>query len=108
MRPLAFAGLVVAAGLATWVGGWLGLLLLGAAAPLLFRAVPPALVGLAAALAWAGLLAATGMSEALGRLLARVGGMFFVPGWSVAAGAVTFAFLLGWSAAALVAGLRRS
>jgi hypothetical protein len=91
----------------TWLGGWLGVVGVTLAAQWLLRDLAPGRLGLGAALAWLGIIAASSEAGSRGRLLERVGGIFGVPGWTLAVLAVGFAFLLAWSTARLVLGLRR-
>lgn len=85
----------------TWLWGWWSLIL-GAAVWSLWRRQPPWRAGVAAAIAWAGLLAFTIPWAPLGRLAARLGGTLGVPGWAALLLPPMFAFLLGWSGARVV------
>ena len=90
---------VFAAG--TWLGGWWSVVLV-AAVWSLWRRRPAWRAGVAAAIAWAGLLALTIPWAPLGRLAARLGSVFSMPGWAALALPPLFAFLLGWSGARVV------
>lgn len=93
-----FLFLVGLMALVTWATGWWGVALLAAAWSLTRRPTPPGAVGLAAALAWGCLLLLLPL-DALGRLAARLGGVFGLPGPVVLGLGPLFAALLGWSAA---------
>ena len=105
-KALVLVPLALAFAAGTWVGGWLGVVVVAVAAPWRFRSLTPVTLGLTAALAWLGLIAASDNGGSLGRLLPRLGGLFGVPGWVLVAVTVGYAFLLAWSSARLVEGLR--
>jgi len=85
-------------GLATWVAGW-WTIVAGAALWAYLRPGGPWRAGLAAALAWAGLLAFTLPPAPLLRLAPRIGGLLGVPGWAAVLLTLAYAGLLGWSTA---------
>lgn len=95
---------VIAAALATaaltWVLGWWAVAAVGFVAALLpaRAALGPAAMGLAGALAWAGLLVVHAMHPSFGALLGRVGAVFRIPGVAFLVVALLYAALLGWSA----------
>jgi hypothetical protein len=97
----------VAFAAATWVAGWWAVVVLAMACGVLVRDLPAALVGVAAGLAWLGMILAADRSGSLDRLLDRLGGMLGVPGWFLPVLAAGFACLLGWSGAHLTGHLRR-
>ena len=90
--------------LATAYMGWWTVPLL---ALLLGMRLGPGLVGLAAALGWAGLLGRDALAAPLLPYAGKLGGLFGLPGWSFVLLTVLFAGLLAWSAAALIDSLRR-
>jgi len=103
MRRLAwFLALVALLAAGTWVAGWWAVPLVAAVWSLARRPTSPAVVGLAAALAW-GLLLLTLPWDDLGRLTHRLGGVFSVPGVVPLGLTLAFSGLLGWSSARLVA-----
>ena len=93
---------VFAAG--TWLGGWWSVALV-AAIWSIWRRRPAWRAGLAAAMAWTGLLALTIPWAPLGRVAARLGGVLGLPGWAALALPPIFALLLGWSAARVAGGV---
>lgn len=95
---LVLAG-VLAAG--TWLWGWWSVVLV-ATVWSLWRRRPAWRAGVAAASAWAGLMALTIPWAPLSRLAPRLGGTFGVPEWVALVLPPLFAFLLGWSAARVV------
>lgn len=100
MKRMALAlGCLVAFAAATWFGGWWAALALALVIGAVLRPSSPALVGVAAGLAWLGLILQADRGGSLGRLLERLGGVFGVPGWTIVALAAGFAFLTGWSGA---------
>ena len=70
--------LTVLIGVATWFGGWWAAPIVAAAWQLIRRAEPSWLAGLAATLAWGGLLLRLPWLP-LGRLVLRLSGVFHLP-----------------------------
>lgn len=99
MIELLILAAVFAAG--TWLWGWWSVVLV-ALAWSLWRRRPAWRAGVAASIAWAGLLAFTIPWAPLGRLAARLGSVLSLPGWTALALPPLFALLLGWSAARAV------
>ncbi len=96
--------LVLAAG--TWMGGWWAVPM-GAAVWGLFRGPHRAwMAGLAAGLAWGGLLLTLPIGP-LYRVAGRLGAVFSLPGPALLGLALLYAVLLGWSAARLAGALQR-
>jgi len=97
---------VAAFAAATWLAGWSAVVILALGLPFLLPGLSPTGIGVAAAVAWLGLILGADRDGSLGRLLTRLGGMMGVPGWMILAMAAGFAFLLAWAAARVV-GLAR-
>jgi hypothetical protein len=104
MRALRLLGLAVLMAGATWLGGWWTLPLCAAGFALFARGTPHVTLdaGLAAMLAWGGLLAIQATQPAFGRLAAAVRGAVPVPTVALLAITLVFAGVLGASAAAVV------
>lgn len=98
LLSLAFAG-------ATWVGGWWTVPLVAAVWALLRQGVPWR-AGVAAAVAWGGLLGLTIPWPALLRLAQGLGGIIVLPAWAALFLPPLFALLLAWSAARVASALR--
>jgi hypothetical protein len=90
--------------LATALLGWWTVPIL---ALLLGMVLPPAAVGLAALLGWAGLLTRDALAAPLLPYADTLGGLFGLPGWSFVLLTLLFAGLLAWSAATLIDSQRR-
>lgn len=90
----------------TWLAGWWAVVVLAVACGALFRDLPAPLVGIAAGLAWLGMILAADQNGSLGRLLDRLGGMLGVSGWILPVLAAGFAGLLAWSGARLAGQFR--
>lgn len=107
MRFLAYAVCILGFVAGTILLGWWGVPLAAAICALAGRP-RPRWVGAAAALAWAAVLLVDGLrGSPLLRLADRLGGIFGAPAAVVLLLAPLFAFILGWSAATLVAPLRK-
>jgi hypothetical protein len=91
--------------LGIWFGGWWAAPAVAAVWQLIRPAEPSWLAGLAAALAWCGLLARLPWLP-LGRLVMRLSGVFHLPPGGALLLALGYAYLLAWSAARLVRPLR--
>jgi hypothetical protein len=100
MIELALLSLLFAGG--TWAGGWWTLPLVAAVWSLLRRRGPWR-AGLAAALAWGGLLALTIPTGPLRILATKLGEIAGLPGWAVVLLSPFYAGLLAWSAARVAA-----
>lgn len=98
------AAVVFAAG--TWIAGWWAVVAAALVCGLLLGDLPAILVGVAAGLAWLGMILAADRDGSLGRLLDRLGSLLGVPGWVIPVLPVGFAFLLAWSAARLAGEFR--
>ena len=100
-------GLLVAVpiGLGTWFGGWWATPAVAAVWQLVRRAQPSWVAGFAAAAAWGGLLLRLPWWP-LGRLVTRLSGVFHLPPGGAYLALLGYAWLLGWSAARLIRGLR--
>lgn len=108
MKPSAAAvaallGALMAVG--TWIVGWWAVPAVAAGWGILIGTTRPWLAGLAAVMAWGALLAGAPW-DALRRLAPRLGGIFHLPGWGMVTLTVSFAWLLGWSAARVGTGFR--
>jgi hypothetical protein len=104
-RAVRLALLTVLAALVTWIGGWWAVPLLGFGWRLVVRTADAWEMGLAALLAWSGLLALASPAQSTGALVHRLAGLFHLPGLVPLVVTPLFAALLGWSAAGLAAGL---
>ena len=93
--------LALAAG--TWLLGWWAVPVLAAAWG--WSRGGPGVAALAAAFGWGGLLLTLPL-DSLGRLLARLVGVFHLPGALLVLLALSYAALLAWSAAWLARDLR--
>lgn len=91
----------------TWLGGWWGALVMAGILGAMLQSFAPGLVGLAAGLAWLGMILQADRHGSLGRLLERLGGVFGIPGWTIVALAAGVAFLTCWSGARVGSLLRR-
>lgn len=96
--------------LATWAVGWWAVPIVALVAGTRERSggPRPSDVALAAAIAWAALLAVPAMSPAFRTLLGELAGIMTLPRAVVLAVALTFPALLAWSAAALGGVLART
>ena len=95
--------LAIVFAVATFVAGWLSVPVLGALFALLVRKPSaPGEAALAALLGWGALLARAALVPAFTTLLARLGGIFPMPGAGVLILALVFAMALAWSSARLV------
>jgi hypothetical protein len=101
MRAFIRVALLAAAfALGTWILGWWAVPLLGAAWGIVQRGRPRfAAAFVAAALAWAALLAFDALGGALGRLSTVLGGIFMLPGVALLAVTLLYAALLAGCAA---------
>ncbi len=99
---IAIAAAVMAAG--TWLLGWWALLVAAVAWQLADQDGPPWRVGVAASLGWTLLLAFIPLAP-LGRLTARLAGVFQLAPWGMVVLELGYAALLGWSAARVTAAL---
>jgi hypothetical protein len=100
------AGLVaILMALGIWFGGWWAAPAVAAAWQLIRPGQPSWLPGLAAGLAWCGLLARLPWLP-LGRLVMRLSGVLHLPPGGALLLALGYAYLLAWSAARLVRPLR--
>lgn len=90
----------------TWVAGWWAVVVLAMVCGTLVRDLPAVLVGVAAGVAWLGMILAADRDGSLGRLLDRLGGMLGVPGGLLPVLAAGFACLLAWSGARLAGQFR--
>jgi hypothetical protein len=103
--------LVVSAAMAglTWLLGWWGVLLAAAIVGFVFHdhAGGGWRVGLAGALAWGVLLAVDALAGPFGVVSTTLGGVMRVPGVVLVIVTLVFPALLAWSAATVVAELRR-
>jgi hypothetical protein len=97
--------LAVLIGLGTWFGGWWAAPIVAAIWQAFRRAEPSWLAGFASAVAWGGLLLRLPWLP-LGRLTARLSGVLHLPPGGALLAALGYAWLLGWSTARLVRGLR--
>jgi hypothetical protein len=104
-RLLEIAALAVLMGLATWFGGWWSLPPIAAVWQLARRAESSWPAGLAALLAWGGLLAALPWLP-LARLAVRLSGVFYLPPGAALLLPLGYAWLLAWSAARLTRAVR--
>lgn len=87
----------------TFLGGWLCVPILGALFAIVVRkSSAPGEATLAALLGWGVLLARAAMVPAFTTLLARLGGIFPIPGAGVVVLALVFAMALAWSSARIV------
>ncbi len=109
MRAISFAGLVLLMALATWLLGWWTVPLLAAVTGWWQRraAGRAGLVGLAAALAWALLLALAAVGPRFGAVSVELAGIMRLPLAVLWLATALLPALLAWSAAALVARLAR-
>ena len=97
-------GVAIAA--CTFFFGWLSLPVIGAVYALIRRDVSaPGEVALGALLGWGALFARVAIVPAFARLLAKLGGVFPVPGVVLAIISLVFAAVLAWSAARVVSAL---
>lgn len=100
---IALLAMLIAAG--TWLGGWWAVPLLAAGWQWL-RPGSSWSLGVAALLAWGGLLMLLPPAP-FGRLLERLGGLVSLPGPVLLILPLGYALLLGWSAARLTLALRK-
>ena len=104
-RIMWLLGIAVVMAAGTALGGWWAVPLLGALAGLRRR---PLEVGLAAVLAWGGLLLWQASRGPVGVLAERVGGILSMPGPGLFVITAVFAGLVAWSAAVLAHAIGRS
>lgn len=98
--------LALVIGLGTWWGGWWAVPLLAAGWQWL-RPGSAWSIGVAALLAWGGLLMLLPPAP-FGRLLERLGGLLSLPGPVLLVLPLAYVLLLGWSAARLTLALRKT
>ena len=95
--------LAIVFAVATYVAGWLSIPVIGAVFAIVVRKPSaPGEAALAALLGWGALLARAALVPAFTTLLARLGGIFPIPGAGVLVLALVFAMALAWSSARLV------
>ena len=95
--------LAIVFAVATFVAGWLSIPVIGAVFAIVVRKPSaPGEAALAALLGWGALLARSALVPAFTTLLARLGGIFPIPGVGVVVLALVFAMALAWSSARLV------
>lgn len=97
------AALAAVIALATWWIGWWTVPLVGAAWGVARRGegFPAATAGVAATLAWVGLLGVQALAGPIGELSRRLGGVMGLPGWVLLLAALAFPAILAAAAAAL-------
>lgn len=103
--PLELLLLAVLMAAGTWLGGWWAVPLLAAGWQWL-RPGSAWSIGVAALLAWGGLLMLLPPAP-FGRLLERLGGLLSLPGPLLLVLPLAYVLLLGWSAARLTLALRK-
>lgn len=90
----------------TWFFGWYAVPIAAAIYALVLRkSYAPGEAALAALLAWGALLARAAVAPSFSTLLARMGGIFPIPGTAVLALTLVIAVLLAWSGARIVSGI---
>ena len=95
--------LAIVFAVATYLVGWICVPVVGAVYAIAIRkSSAPGEAALAALLAWGALLARVAVVPAFTTLLARLGGIFPLPGVGVAVLTLVFAMALAWSSARLV------
>ncbi len=104
--PLELLLLAVFMAAGTWLGGWWAVPLLAAGWQWL-RPGSAWSIGVAALLAWGGLLLLLPPAP-FGRLLERLGGLLSLPGPVLLVLPLAYALLLGWSAARLTLAFRKA
>lgn len=103
IRVLILAALLA---VATSLFGWVTVPALAAVYSVLFRTrSAPGEAALAALIGWGALLARVSLVPAFTTLLARLGGIFPVPGVAVLGLSLLFVVVLAWSAARVVVGV---
>jgi hypothetical protein len=104
-RLLEIGVLAIVIAVGTWFGGWWAAPAAAALWQLIRPAQPSWFAGVAAVLAWCGLLARLPWLP-LGRLVSRLSGVFHLPPGGALLFALAFTGLLAWSAARLLQPLR--